>query len=287
MGGVATVLRPIGIGESGLGLDRLAALERLLVRVACRAASGNAPLTDDELALLCMPSSHLDVEQSVLGQLERHIDVIAQEARTAEGCGVVNNVGVPTSWIADLNTLAELRDPPAVLVLIKARCAARLSAINPLPGTASPELGAAAKESLGTGNDENGVGESGWRTDPTGRHEGRYFVGDDATDLVRDDGVELIDPPGRDDLEKLVATPSPNTDCASVVGAHAKDDQRPAGYTLATSSDEELEAELGAWERYTKDLLPDGGEAWLAAQLDQPERLRTWRFLSRRRTVRP
>ena len=34
---------------------------------------------------------------------------------------------------------------------------------------------------------------SGWRPDPTGRHEGRYFVGDHPTDLIRNGVTEALD----------------------------------------------------------------------------------------------
>lgn len=46
------------------------------------------------------------------------------------------------------------------------------------------------------------VGEpaTGWRPDPTGRHEGRYFVGGQPTDLIRDGGVEALDPFGKHPL---------------------------------------------------------------------------------------
>ncbi len=54
-------------------------------------------------------------------------------------------------------------------------------------------------------------GNSGWRPDPTGRHEGRYFVGGQATDLARDGSVELLDPVGKLQLEGAVAQPSSPT----------------------------------------------------------------------------
>lgn len=41
----------------------------------------------------------------------------------------------------------------------------------------------------------------GWQPDPTGRHEGRFFVGGQPTDLIRDGGVEALDPMGRHQLE--------------------------------------------------------------------------------------
>lgn len=44
---------------------------------------------------------------------------------------------------------------------------------------------------------------TGWRPDPTGRHEGRYFVGGQPTDLIRDGGEEALDPTGKQQLEQL------------------------------------------------------------------------------------
>lgn len=49
------------------------------------------------------------------------------------------------------------------------------------------------------------VGETGWRPDPTGRHEGRYFVNGQPTDLTRDGGIETLDPMGVVNLEAAVA----------------------------------------------------------------------------------
>lgn len=46
-------------------------------------------------------------------------------------------------------------------------------------------------------------GESGWRPDPTGRHEGRYFAAGQPTDLVRDGGTEGIDPVGKQQLDDI------------------------------------------------------------------------------------
>lgn len=51
------------------------------------------------------------------------------------------------------------------------------------------------------------TGDSGWRPDPTGRHEGRYFVGGQATDLARDGDVETLDPVGKLQMEGAVAQP--------------------------------------------------------------------------------
>lgn len=47
----------------------------------------------------------------------------------------------------------------------------------------------------------------GWMPDPTGRHEGRYFVGGQPTDLIRDGGVEALDPLGKQQLEQAGAVP--------------------------------------------------------------------------------
>ncbi len=47
--------------------------------------------------------------------------------------------------------------------------------------------------------------DTGWRPDPTGRHEGRYFVGGQPTDLTRDGGGETLDPIGKQQLEGAVA----------------------------------------------------------------------------------
>jgi hypothetical protein len=48
-----------------------------------------------------------------------------------------------------------------------------------------------------------GAATSGWRPDPTGRHEGRYFVGGQPTDLIRDGGVEALDTVGKQQLDHL------------------------------------------------------------------------------------
>jgi hypothetical protein len=42
---------------------------------------------------------------------------------------------------------------------------------------------------------------SGWEPDPTGRHEGRYFVSGHPTDLIRDGTAEAVDPEGEQQLE--------------------------------------------------------------------------------------
>lgn len=51
-------------------------------------------------------------------------------------------------------------------------------------------------------------GGSGWRPDPTGRHEGRYFVGGQPTDVIRDGGVEALDPIGKQQLTGFAADPA-------------------------------------------------------------------------------
>ncbi|MDN4520356.1 DUF732 domain-containing protein [Mycolicibacterium austroafricanum] len=48
---------------------------------------------------------------------------------------------------------------------------------------------------------------TGWHPDPTGRHEGRYYVGGQPTDLIRDGGVEALDALGKQQLEQAVAEP--------------------------------------------------------------------------------
>ena len=45
---------------------------------------------------------------------------------------------------------------------------------------------------------------TGWQPDPTGRHEGRYFVSGHPTDLIRDGNVESVDPEGEYQLEHRV-----------------------------------------------------------------------------------
>lgn len=47
--------------------------------------------------------------------------------------------------------------------------------------------------------------ETGWRPDPTGRHEGRYFVVGQPTDLIRDGGSEAVDPLGKQELDQVGA----------------------------------------------------------------------------------
>ncbi|WP_460359484.1 DUF732 domain-containing protein [Mycobacterium sp. ZZG] len=50
-------------------------------------------------------------------------------------------------------------------------------------------------------------GGTGWRPDPTGRHEGRYFVSGQPTDLIRDGGVEALDSLGKQQLDHSVGEP--------------------------------------------------------------------------------
>lgn len=47
--------------------------------------------------------------------------------------------------------------------------------------------------------------ETGWRPDPTGRHEGRYFVAGQPTDLIRDGGSEALDALGKQQLDQAGA----------------------------------------------------------------------------------
>jgi hypothetical protein len=47
---------------------------------------------------------------------------------------------------------------------------------------------------------------TGWRPDPTGRHEGRYFVAGQPTDLIRDGTTEGLDLIGKQELEQANAT---------------------------------------------------------------------------------
>jgi hypothetical protein len=48
---------------------------------------------------------------------------------------------------------------------------------------------------------------AGWMPDPTGRHEGRYFVGGQPTDLIRNGEVEALDPLGKQHLDQAGAEP--------------------------------------------------------------------------------
>ena len=61
--------------------------------------------------------------------------------------------------------------------------------------------------------------ESGWEPDPTGRHEGRYFVSGHPTDLIRDGDVESVDPEGEQELEQHTLQypldPTPSAEAAS------------------------------------------------------------------------
>jgi hypothetical protein len=55
---------------------------------------------------------------------------------------------------------------------------------------------------------DTSVHDTGWRPDPTGRHEGRYFVAGQPTDLIRDGTTESLDSSGKRQLpEDIVAYP--------------------------------------------------------------------------------
>ncbi len=56
------------------------------------------------------------------------------------------------------------------------------------------------------------VSEMGWRPDPTGRHEGRYFIADQPTDLIRDGGIESRDALGKEQLDQAAAVLFPSFD---------------------------------------------------------------------------
>ncbi|MCY3577308.1 MAG: RDD family protein [bacterium] len=61
---------------------------------------------------------------------------------------------------------------------------------------------------------------SSWEPDPTGRHQYRWFDGEEWTDQVADDGVQSVDPitPGEADLPRE-APPLPPPPPGSVAGA--------------------------------------------------------------------
>lgn len=204
------------INESSRDLDYLAALERLLERVARRAASDGIPFSDEELVALCLPGSRLDAERfqparlSSIRRLERRVDHVVRAATTTEGGVVVEGVGLPASWISDVGLLGELDDPPAILGLVEVAAAAQPLEVDPVSGT-------------------------GLRVRRVG----------------------------------------------------AMDDQRSAARASLAVSDEELAAEQRAWERYASEALPDSSEALLAAQLDEPDRPRTFRLRPRGRADRP
>ncbi|MCH9737087.1 MAG: DUF732 domain-containing protein [Actinomycetia bacterium] len=69
-----------------------------------------------------------------------------------------------------------------------------------------------------SGGDQGG--QSGWQPDPTGRHEGRYFVGGQPTDLIRDGGVESIDPEGEGQITQRTVSYPP--DPPSVVSSRPR-----------------------------------------------------------------
>lgn len=58
-------------------------------------------------------------------------------------------------------------------------------------------------------NVEAGTTDTGWRPDPTGRHEGRYFVSGQPTDLIRDGGAEAVDPVGKEQLNQASSVVRP------------------------------------------------------------------------------
>lgn len=51
--------------------------------------------------------------------------------------------------------------------------------------------------------------ESGWQPDPSGRHEGRYFVAGHPTDLIRDGTAEAVDPEGEQQLDHHTVSATP------------------------------------------------------------------------------
>jgi Protein of unknown function (DUF732) len=55
---------------------------------------------------------------------------------------------------------------------------------------------------------KDGVAKTGWRPDPTARHEGRYYVAGRPTDRVRDGKTETTDPEGGKLLPAHLDTPS-------------------------------------------------------------------------------
>lgn len=54
---------------------------------------------------------------------------------------------------------------------------------------------------VSSGSGSGGSPGTGWMPDPSGRHEGRYFVGGQPTDLIRNGGEEALDPLGKQQLE--------------------------------------------------------------------------------------
>jgi Protein of unknown function (DUF732) len=78
-------------------------------------------------------------------------------------------------------------------------CGATLTDPNRCEACGAYRLGATWCEGDGPAM-KSAEGETGWRPDPTGRHEGRYFAAGQPTDLIRDGTVEAIDPLGKQQL---------------------------------------------------------------------------------------
>ncbi|WP_123025773.1 DUF732 domain-containing protein [Mycolicibacterium stellerae] len=58
---------------------------------------------------------------------------------------------------------------------------------------------------------KDGVAKTGWRPDPTARHEGRYYVAGRPTGRVRDGKAETTDPDGGKLLPAFLDTPAENS----------------------------------------------------------------------------
>lgn len=85
-----------------------------------------------------------------------------------------------------------------------AQCGAHRVGANWQPAYADTPTPQSGSQASGGNQD----GQSGWQPDPTGRHEGRYFVGGQPTDLIRDGGVESVDPEGEGQIiQHTVAYP--------------------------------------------------------------------------------
>lgn len=78
------------------------------------------------------------------------------------------------------------------------------------------KVGSAWHEGSVTNYDSASTDTGGWRPDPTGRHEGRYYVGGRPTDLIRDGTTEDLDPVGKQQLDQAAAGGyAPSHDLAS------------------------------------------------------------------------
>jgi hypothetical protein len=90
----------------------------------------------------------------------------------------------------------------------------------------------------------------GWYTDPTGRHEARYFSDGRPTELVRDRAAESSDPiaPG----EPLVSAPQPVEVCG--------DDQQLPQQVFEGES---FESQWGGSEGYGRATDGRAGENWM------------------------